>query len=555
MISKTRLLLLSLFIFINVSSGFCTWPASNTTVISDATGKLFRAPSIAINNSGYAVAGWDVQDVGGNDFVVVGISNDFGATWPMVSTLDIFNPDSGSNTRPRVALDSSNHAIVTWHRWVPGYWEVKVATFGISPTVITLLDPNVSTAPGRPEIAMDNSGHAIIIWQFYDGVTSYFPKVARSSDFGATWTTATTLDSSNPSDNEIYAQIAMDNAGNVIIAWSYRTGGSYYTRIARSSDFGATWSDFTTLDQANPSSERTFPQISMDNSGNAVLAWMFRTGGSRFTKTAKSSDFGATWSSITQLDSLFPSAENIFPTITMDTSGNAIVTWNYRTVVSRFVKTAKSSDFGANWSSVTTLDPSNPASSQMFTQVEMDDFGNAIIVWDHDTGAGNIWQVKRANSSDYGATWSVGTLDPSVILNGLAGNLRPELALDKSGDQNAVNAIAIWPYIDSGTLSSIETKHFQQITLPVVGKSEKLKEFLQIGLRNNVSAGPIGQQGTYKIYLDLGLTQLLQSVSNSHQVAQLLDDNVLIGSTNTYYITWTDAFGNVTGPVVVNISD
>jgi len=147
----------------------------------------------------------------------------------------------------------------------------------------------------------------------------------------------------------------MDSTGqNAIAIWMIEDlAGDFFVKAARSSNSGNSWNSITNLDPSNPADYWMFPHIAMDDSGHAIAVWTFPLGVNNYVKTAFSSDWGATWSSATTINPLNISANWIVdPQVVMGLSGNAIITWtNDDGGLQNFTYTTISSDYGKTWSS------------------------------------------------------------------------------------------------------------------------------------------------------------------------------------------------------------
>ena len=552
---KRAIFFFHLFLY---STAFCGWNPTFTTITSNTSDFYYNAPYLALNHSGYTVSVWSYFDnTLGTTSTQAAISNDFGGAWSLPTIIDPLFPTSGTINinRPRVVVDSANRAIIIWQRHTGGLHEVKVTPYGATPQMITTLDNNTGVEVPRPEIAMDESGHAVAVWG--NGTTpNVYVMSRRSSDYGTNWLPVINIDSPNPSADKNFPHVAMDQSGNVIAVWTIFTGGFHYTKVATSSDYGASWNPAITLDPANPSATFTHPRVVMDDNGHALIIWFFADGaGDNFTRVASSSDYGGNWGNLVTLNTV-AGQEETYPKIDMDSSGHAVAVWvNPVSGTSYAIQTAHSSDFGVSWSPPFTIDP---ALTTEFTypEVSIDNFGHAIIVWNvHDTLLSS-WEIKRSNSFDYGSTWINGLLDSGVETDGNHEIPRPRIFMDKTSSKNAVRGLAIWPDVKTAITSAwIKMNQFYEIFQIASGVKEKAKGFLQIDLRNNITIEATGEPGTFSLYKDPGLTQLVDSVTNDGRETNLFEHHVKQGETYTYYVTFTDVFNQLFGPKLVVVSD
>jgi len=551
---------ISLFFLFSFCFIYCSWDPTPTNVTTAATNYRCRSANVAMNHSGYGIATWGYYDsVTTRFYVQASTTNNFGKSWSTTpTTIDPLHYATGaqSNTRPRVVMDNDNHAIIIWHRFVsPSSYEVRVTPYGASAQNITLLDTSPINHPTRPEIAMNNLGNAIAIWSLGDTSNNHFIKTAYSSDYGNTWSTPTIFNPQRPSRDWVFPQLLMDDNGHAIAVWEEEIGYVHYVRYAISTDFGKTWSESSTIDGTTYNRTNAFSKLAWDKNGNVIITFENRDAANDYyVRTAYSSDWGATWSSAITLNPTTPCLDWVSPHVAMDETGHATIVWQASLTGPFDIKTVCSDDYGKTWSSTTTLDTGSEDWS--FPKVAMDNAGKAIIIWNfRRPGGGNIWDIKVSNSFDYGKTWSTSpTILAAAIETITAGTPRAEVVMDPHGNINATNGLAIWAHASAAS-STVDTNHYQIITLSISGQKGSIKGFLQEEIRNKTICDPIGQMGTFKLYKDPGLTQLIDSVRKDTDVAELIERRVKKGDIRTYYVTWTDDFGNKTGPAQITIID
>ena len=146
-----------------------------------------------------------------------------------------------------------------------------------------------------------------------------------------TWTHPTGLtDNISPDGSSAaatYHQVAMDNSGNAIITWSQSDGST--DQIFKSEYRGGAWSHPTDItDNISPDGQYAwYPQVAMDDSGNAIITWQQSDGST--LQIFMSEYRGGTWSHPADLtDNISPDGQDAFyPEAAMDDNGNAIITW------------------------------------------------------------------------------------------------------------------------------------------------------------------------------------------------------------------------------------
>jgi len=178
----------------------------------------------------------------------------------------------------------------------------SAATFTVRP--VQSAQTGVQTQSAFPVVADAGGGKLVAVWQETLASSSRV-KVARSSDWGNTWTAATTVVSSGTS---VYPWVTA--RGNKIGVSLFHTSASgipdtvastaaWHEKYVESADFGGTWSTLTTVDPVsvksgpictdglNCSTDRElgdFQSLTMDSSGRAYLTWTRSINGSDDTE-------------------------------------------------------------------------------------------------------------------------------------------------------------------------------------------------------------------------------------------------------------------------------
>ncbi len=232
-------------LYVRSTDNGATWSAPaalNSNAASD-TGVDFL-PSLATDGAGVVIASWISSDtlgstVGADDDIFYSRSTDGGATWSTVSPLNsnAFG-DTGFDEIPSIATDER------------GKW---MAVWGSADSISNTLG------------------------------TDYDVLCATSVDNGETWTfprsVKTTAATDTPLDS--YPSVAAHPDGHWVVAWhslDLLNGMDSPDRnllVARSEDFGETWTDPEFLNTvAMPNTgEDTVPRLVSDHLGNWVAAW------------------------------------------------------------------------------------------------------------------------------------------------------------------------------------------------------------------------------------------------------------------------------------------
>jgi uncharacterized protein YheU (UPF0270 family) len=260
----------------------------------------------------------------------------------------------------------------------------------------------------------------------------------------ASWSVPVTLSAAGQS--AAYPQVAVDQSGNAVFVWQRRDsstdcdGTGCYRIQARIRSTAGTLSPVQTLSAAGGNA--TLPQVAVDQSGNAVFVWQRRDpttgcpGGCLRIQARARSAAGSL--SPTQTLTI-ASLDAVSPEVAVDSSGNAVFVWYSRGVIRARTRSATG-----------TLSPteilSGHGTGSSSPQVGVDQDGDAVFVWqrtDETTdcnGSGCIRIEARASSA-------AGVLSATQILS-TAGKdaFNPQVGVDQQGD-----AVFVWERYDGRT--------------------------------------------------------------------------------------------------------
>ncbi len=517
------------------------WGSSQT--ISTPTTEHADSCNVAGDSSGNFIMTWS-QEVGGtNYYIKASYSSDSGATWSAPANISGIDCRYNGN----VVMDESGNAIAIWAYTGGSYDRVQVSyssDYGANWSAPQTLSADGQNASSY-SVVMDETGHGIIIWRRSDGSNRRIQET-HTSDYGANWSAPITL---SPSEQTATTpQIVMDITGHAIIIWSNSTAG--YVQEVYTSDYAANWSSVSNLAEI---SIFPFAYICMDRSGHAIFSFTYGDDVQNFvTKSSVSSDYGATWSAASTVSSYAranPVTEGMF---TGSGAGNAVLFFTVysATFSSADLYSVRSSDYGATWSTPLLI---------YFTSSSTDDFNiilnvgsnDALVSWKEEEGVGYA-TVKATNTSDYGVNWSsVQTISP--VQHDL-GSLTTYIY----GTGNNIKTIAAWKGEVTGVPSVVQyitgTQATKTSTLNITSSEQQKRSFpWEVDLVNQISWSPptVGDPVYYKIYADSAKTILLETFGaddfsyENHRRKK--------GTSNSYWLTWTDLEGYESTPVEVTL--
>ncbi len=355
-------------------------------------------PQMAMNAAGDAVLCWEGYDDISADYKIF-ISEYRDGVWshPSADT-DAIDISSGSQYCD-VAIDAAGNSIVVWQdNGTPDaifISEYRNGAWSHPDDAADKINPDGSSG-GYPQVAMDDNGNALIVWIQSDGVR---PQVFMSEYRSGTWNHPDDLNdfisvSGLSANDNFYApglslSVKMDNAGNAIIAWLQRSGS--YDQVYLSEYRVGSWNHPDDAnDHVNPENSTSeyevqscYLSLTMDDQENAILAWNFFDGIST-TQIYTSEYRNGIWEHPADVNDTFLGATD--PThinVTSDDNGDAILLW--RGSDGATLRIFMSEYRNGSWSAPTAISPegSDPSSPHGV----MDNSGNAMIVWQQSDGS------------------------------------------------------------------------------------------------------------------------------------------------------------------------
>lgn len=330
-------------------------------------GESANEPQVVVDGQGDAMSAWDSYN--GVTFNVQAAFRPAGGAWQEPATLSA-EEIPGADT-PQVAFDSKDDAIAIWHRGGPFGGAVQTA---FRPVDGTWQSPvKVAELGFGPQIAFDSQGNALAVWEHYNGSNYIVQSASRPA--GGEWQMPVNV--SEAGETAERPQVAVDGHGNAIVVWHRWTNGLFSTRIVQAAlrPAGAdAWQAPVNISEPGA----TNPQIAFDGHGNAIAVW---SGNGAAFKPA-----GGPWQAPVELE---PGGEAQSPQAAFDGHGNALVVWPS----SNRIQSATRAADGV-WRAPVTLFTAegsyDPRVAAYDPQIAFDEQGDAVTVWDHDTGTNEV---------------------------------------------------------------------------------------------------------------------------------------------------------------------
>ena len=316
---------------------------------------------------------------------------------------------------PKVTIDAAGTATAVWAGG-DEYYDRTILTStqragGSWTAPVTLADGGSEAV-----LAANSAGAAVAAWEGDDGVIR-----ASSRAAGGDWAAATTISvGADAVAKASKVRVAVNESGDVITVWQQRDFPFERVWLARSSAGGAWEAPMPIALNVGDADMR--PDVAVDASGDAVLAWMEGIPGA--TKVLARTSMGPVWGPVIGLDAEAGVSAGS-PSVAMDDAGDAVVVWgNSSTGLRSAMRPA-----GGGWSPANEVAANGSAPAA----IVIDPHGDTTVAWSTYTNTGLVVFAAHRTLT---APWSepVALSGPSATTMGSG----PELSGNRVGDVTAV---------------------------------------------------------------------------------------------------------------------
>jgi hypothetical protein len=327
-------------------------------------------PQVVIDPSGTATAIWDHSN--GSFRVIEAATHPAGGSWSAPSVLS----DGTENAFfPQVAVDASGNLVATWETVTGVTSAIEAATrpAGGSWSTATRLSDHEHEAR-QPRVAIDPSGNAVVTWQLIENFA--FVEVA-DHPAGGGWSSARRLSGKGQNGSE--PQVAIGLGGVAAVVWQAETIEGELIEAATRAP-GGPWSDPSGISQlgvvdAIHDQDAIEPQIAADPTGGVVAVWARWDGAHMLIETAAHPE-GGPWSAASTLSN--PGREGFVPQVVVDPSGNITAAWEGSDLTNFEIETV-THPAGGSWSTPSRI--SDPARKAFEPQLAVSPEGDVVAVW------------------------------------------------------------------------------------------------------------------------------------------------------------------------------
>jgi hypothetical protein len=206
----------------------------------------------------------------------------------------------------------------------------------------------------------------------------------------ATPTFLSAINISDPGQDGFEPEVAVDASGNVTAVWTRSDGTNFRIQSATRTPTGS-WSVPQTI--SDPGQGASGPQIALDSSGNAVAVWTRSDGTNLRIQAAYKPAGGSFQAAVTVSASGFDASA---PTVSLDNSGQALVAWQRTDGTNLRVQAAiRSPGMGGLFGAISTLSASGQDAFEPKVAAGPNVDANGVVVWTRSDGTNLRVQSSR----------------------------------------------------------------------------------------------------------------------------------------------------------------
>lgn len=311
--------------YANSTDGGDTW--SSSVCVDDASSVHARAPSIAVDDEGNVYVVW-YDDRSGNYDVYFAKSTDGGITWTKPNTR-VNDVTTYQQQVPSIAVFGNGATANVYVAWTDNRFAatndmdvyLSNSTDGGNTfnTSICVNDDFTNEYQLSPSVAVDNNGNLYVAWYDRRNLINYDIYFRRSNDGGNSWTANSKRVNDDTTNDQMWPSIAVSN-DIVYVAWDDDRDGIFTGDVyfANSTDGGSNFGVNKKINDVTTSGYYSYPKIAA-NGMNAYAVWQDHRDGNNNIYFSKSIDGGNTWGSPNdRVDDSPPVWHQEYPSVAID---------------------------------------------------------------------------------------------------------------------------------------------------------------------------------------------------------------------------------------------
>ena len=405
-----------------------SWTAQDASAAAD--------PDVAVASNGDSLVAWS-ETIGSHSFVRARVLPS--GTTSTTSTLSI----SGDAGLPKVAFDAAANALVVWTQFENGrndIWASRyVAATKTWTSPVHLSAANAVADANVPDLAVDAAGNAFVVWHQGDGRANHFDVLgARYAAAADAWTAP--LPVSAGIDSAFNPHVAVSAAGLGLVAWEQgQDDGTVVSNgpqdiWARSLGSAGALGTATRLNAVTGDVDGVYGQIAVaaDSQGNGMALWVQSSGASPLViQVARLAQSGGWQASVVITSNALDSSYG--PHLAFDSAGNAVAIWQQQTGVGAFAGVNRF-DATTGWGSSAAI--GNDVPGDVYDpHIAVDGAGNATAIWYQQLASSTSLMGNRSLA---GAAWGASRVVASPLAGGFSIPV-PRVATNAAG-----HTVVVW---------------------------------------------------------------------------------------------------------------
>ncbi|MCX5801530.1 MAG: hypothetical protein NTX17_09115 [Candidatus Eisenbacteria bacterium] len=348
----------------------------------------------------------------------------------------------GDQYQSTIASDDAGGAIVTWCDSRSGNSDVyaqRIDALGAVRWVANGVAICTATGnQGYPTITSDGAGGAIVTWNDWrSGNNDVYAQ--RIDALGAVQWAANGVALCTATGDQVYPMITSDGAGGAIVTWFDRRSGENDVYAQRIDALGVVQWGTNGVALCAATGDQGWPTITSDGAGGAIVAWYDARSGDDYDVYAQRIDaLGAVQWAANGVAQCTATGNQVYPTITSDGAGGAIVAWydarsGENDVYAQRIDALGAVQWAANGVALCTA-----TGDQRSPTITSDGAGGAIVTW-YDYRSGN-WDIYAQRVNGWGVVqWAANGV---ALCTATGSQYQPTIALDGAGG-------VVWIWLES----------------------------------------------------------------------------------------------------------
>ncbi|HPG39297.1 MAG TPA: FlgD immunoglobulin-like domain containing protein [bacterium] len=358
---------------------------ANFQVNDDGGCAIQESPAVAIDGLGNFIITWEDRRNNNGDIYAQRFSNSGVAQ--DINFLVNDEPGGMEQRSPAVAVDSLGNFIITWEDNRNFDYDIYAQRFNSGGVAIEdnfkVNDDIQGENHYNPSVAVDGLGNFIITWEdkrinFYGDI---FAQRFTNSGLMQGANFRVNDDSDNTGQRD--PAVALNKSGNFIITWEddrNSVNGDIFAQQYNSNGIvkGANFQ----INDDSGSSSQALPSVTIDNSGNFIITWVDHRNNNYDIYTQRYTSSGIAQGANFQVNDASDSKDQYEPAVAVDGIGNFIITWVDNIYIDSDIYAQRFLNSGEAQGTNFRINDDTGSSDQWYPSIAVDRVGNFIITWE-----------------------------------------------------------------------------------------------------------------------------------------------------------------------------